>query len=127
MIQTTLIGNIGKDATTALVSGKNVINFSVGVTEKRKDGESFTLWVDCAYWTDKLNILPYLTKGTQVYVSGQPSVRTYVSNAGEPKASLVVRVNGIQLLGSTTRAEEAQPEVVKKTTPTETAPEDLPF
>ncbi len=67
MIKLQIIGNLGKDATTNTVNGKNVINFSVAHTEKfTSNGEKKekTTWVECAYWTDKTAISPYLKKGT---------------------------------------------------------------
>ncbi len=85
------------------VNGKNVINFSVAHTEKFRDAQGNnqekTTWVDCAYWTDRTTISPYLTKGKQVYVDGNPDVRSYEKNDGTPGASLSLRVREIQLLG----------------------------
>jgi single-strand DNA-binding protein len=59
--------------------------------------------VDCAYWTDRTAIAPYLKKGTQVYVEGAPEVRTYTKNDGTFGASLTMRVLSVQLLGGGTR------------------------
>lgn len=101
MIKLQCIGHIGKDATTNVVNGKNVINFSVAHTEKfTQNGEKKekTTWVDAAYWTDKTAIAPYLKKGTQVYIEGQPEIRTWENN-GKSGASLTVRVMSVQLLG----------------------------
>ena len=81
MIKLTAIGNLGKDAMLNNVNGKNVINFTVAHTERYRDAQGNqkdkTTWVDCAYWTERTGIAPYLKKGTQVYVEGQPDVRTY--------------------------------------------------
>ncbi len=99
-----VIGNLGKDCVTNTVNGKNVINFNVAHTEKYKDAQGNqkdkTIWVDCAYWTDRTGIAPYLKKGTQVYVEGSPEVRTYPKNDGTTGASLTLRVLSVQLLGS---------------------------
>jgi hypothetical protein len=66
MIKLLVIGNLGKDAIVNNVNGKNVINFSVAHTEKYKDAQGNpkdrTVWVECAYWTDKTAIAPYLKK-----------------------------------------------------------------
>jgi single-strand DNA-binding protein len=71
MIKLQVIGNLGKDGVVNNVNGKNVINFSVAHTEKFKDAQGVqkdkTIWVECAYWTDRTGIAPYLKKGTQVY------------------------------------------------------------
>lgn len=102
MIKVQAIGHLGKDATVNNVNGKSVINFSVAHTEKFKDAhgntKEKTIWVECSYWTDKTAIAPYLKKGTQVYVEGQPEVREWESN-GKQGASLTCRVLSVQLLG----------------------------
>ena len=103
MIKLQVIGHLGKDCVTNTVNGKNVINFSVAHTEKFKDAQGNqkdkTIWVDCAYWTDRTGIAPYLRKGTQVYAEGTPEVRTYPKNDGTTGVSLVLRVLSVQLLG----------------------------
>ena len=109
MIKLQVIGNLGKDCVTNLVNGKNVINFSVAHTEKFRDAQGNqkdkTIWVDCAYWTDKTAIAPYLRKGTQVYAEGTPEVRTYPKNDGTTGVSLTLRVVNVQLLGSKSSGE----------------------
>ena len=104
MIKLQVIGNLGKDCVTNVVNGKNVINFSVAHTEKFKDAQGNqkdkTIWVDCAYWTERTGIAPYLKKGTQVYAEGTPELRTYPKNDGTTGVSLTLRVQSVQLLGS---------------------------
>lgn len=103
MIKLQVIGNLGKDCVTNTVNGKNVINFNVAHTEKYRDAQGNqkdkTIWVECAYWTERTGIAPYLRKGTQVYVEGTPEVRTYAKNDGTTGASLTLRVLNVQLLG----------------------------
>jgi single-strand DNA-binding protein len=104
MIKLQVIGNLGKDAVVNDVNGRKVINFSVAHTERYKDAQGAqkerTVWVECAYWTDRTAIAPYLKKGTQVYAEGQPDVRTYTTQDGRQGASLSLRIANIQLLGS---------------------------
>ena len=103
MIKLQVIGNLGKDCVTNLVNGKNVINFNVAHTEKFRDAQGNqkekTVWVDCAYWTDRTALSPYLTKGKQVFVEGTPEVRTFTRQDGTSGASLSLRVREVQLLG----------------------------
>jgi single-strand DNA-binding protein len=72
MLKVLVIGHLGKDATVNNVNGKTVINFTVAHSEKYKDAQgdrqSKTTWVDCAWWSDRSAIVPYLKKGAQVYV-----------------------------------------------------------
>ncbi len=104
MIKLQVIGNLGKDALVNNVNGKSVINFTVAHTERFKDAQGNqkdrTTWVDCAYWTDRTAVAPYLKKGTQVFVEGQPDVRTYTTQDGRNGASLTLRVLSVQLLGA---------------------------
>jgi single-strand DNA-binding protein len=104
MIKLQVIGNLGKDCVVNTVNGKNVMNFTVAHTEKFKDSTGAqrekTTWVDCAYWSDRTAIAPYLKKGTQVYAEGTPEVRTYTTQDGKNGATLSLRVLNIQLLGS---------------------------
>lgn len=103
MIKMQVIGNLGKDCVVNTVNGKNVINFTVAHTEKYRDSQGMnqekTIWVDCAYWTDRTAVSPYLTKGKQVFVEGAPEVRTFTRQDGTAGASLSLRVRDIQLLG----------------------------
>lgn len=104
MIKMQVIGRLGKDCVVNAVNGKNVINFTVAHSEKYKDSQGNnqekTTWVDCAYWTDRTAVAPYLTKGTQVYVEGSPEVRSFQRQDGTAGASLSMRVREVQLLGS---------------------------
>lgn len=103
MIKLQVIGNLGKDCVVNTVNGKSVINFTVAHTEKYKDSggnqQEKTTWVDCAYWTDRTAIAPYLTKGTQVFAEGTAEVRSFQRNDGTAGASLSMRVREVQLLG----------------------------
>lgn len=103
MIKMQVIGNLGKDCVVNTVNGKNVINFTVAHTEKYKDSQGNnqekTTWVDCAYWTDRTAVAPYLQKGTQVFVEGTPEVRSFTRSDGTAGASLSLRVREVQLLG----------------------------
>lgn len=103
MIKLQVIGNLGKDCITNTVNGKSVMNFNVAHTEKFRDNQGQqkdkTIWVECAYWSDRTGVAPYLKKGTQVYVEGTPEVRTYPKNDGTTGVSLTLRVQSVQLLG----------------------------
>jgi len=103
MIKMQVIGNLGKDCVVNTVNGKNVINFTLAHTEKYKDSQGNnqekTTWVDCAYWTDRTAIAPYLQKGQLVFVEGAPEVRSFTRNDGTAGASLSLRIRDVQLLG----------------------------
>jgi|SRR5947209_4487352 single-strand DNA-binding protein len=118
MIKMQVIGNLGKDCVVNTVNGKNVINFTVAHTEKYRDSQGNnqekTTWVDCAYWTDRTAVAPYLQKGQQVFVEGTPEVRSFTRADGTAGASLSLRVREVQLLGrkgdnNNASASESQP------------------
>ena len=105
MIKLQVIGHLGQDATVNNVNGKTVINFSVAHSEKFKNKEGAevnkSVWVSCAYWTERTNVVNYLKKGTQVYAEGAPEAKTYRNqNTNEIVPQLSLRVTSIQLLSS---------------------------
>jgi single-strand DNA-binding protein len=112
MIKMQVIGRLGKDCVVNTVNGKNVINFSVAHTEKYKDSQGNlqekTIWVECAYWTDRTAIAQYLTKGTQVYADGNPDVKAFSRQDNSAGASLTMRVREVQLLGSKNDSQASQ-------------------
>ena len=142
MIKLQIIGNLGKDCIVKEINGKHVINFSVAHTERFKDSQGTqkerTTWVECAYWTDKTAIAPYLVKGTSVYAEGSPEADSYTNKEGQASATLRMRVQNIQLLSSNREQGSNQGNVtnagmttspVVKTEPANTAApvDDLPF
>lgn len=104
MLKAFVIGHLGQDANTQILNGHTVINFSVAHSErfKNQSGEQIerTIWVSCSWWTDRTTIVPYLIKGTQVFVEGQPDVRSFQKRDGTNGVTLTLRVEKVQLLGS---------------------------
>ncbi|MBC7889426.1 MAG: single-stranded DNA-binding protein [Ferruginibacter sp.] len=105
MIKLQIIGNLGKDCIVKEVNGKNVINFSVVHSERYKDiqgnQKERATWVECAYWTDKTGVVPYLTKGKTVYAEGYPEADAYMNKDNLPSGTLRMRVMSLQLVGGT--------------------------
>ena len=81
MIKLQVIGNLGADCIQKEINGKTVINFNVAHSERFKDAQGNlkerTIWVNCAYWTDRTAIAQYLTKGKTVYAEGTPEADAY--------------------------------------------------
>ena len=106
MIKLQIIGNLGKDCIVKEVNGKNVINFSVAHTERFKDStgaqKERTTWVECAFWTDRTAIAPYLKKGQLVFAEGSAEADGYMNKENQAAATLRMRVRDIQLLGGRT-------------------------
>ncbi len=113
MIKLQVIGNLGKDCVVKEINGKNVINFSVAHTEKFKDSTGTprerTTWVECAYWTDRTAIAPYLKKGQLVFAEGSAEAEGYMNKENQAAATLRMRVREIQLLGGRTEGNSGSP------------------
>jgi single-strand DNA-binding protein len=124
MIKAMLTGRLGKNAEVkALQGGRSVINFSVACDQGYGDKKT-TLWVECAYFTEKTGVAQYLTKGASVAVFGEPSMRTWEGNTGKAGASFTLNVNQIDLVGS--KSDSVQEEKAELPERHEVK-EDLPF
>lgn len=85
MMQLSLIGTLGHDATEKTINGKNYLAYSVAVTENKN-----TTWVDVMTRSENGNLKAYLKKGAKVYLQGNLSVSTYTNKAGSPMASITL-------------------------------------
>ncbi|HMD00528.1 MAG TPA: single-stranded DNA-binding protein [Ferruginibacter sp.] len=107
MIKLQIVGHLGKDCIIKEVNGKTVINFSVAHSERFKDSQGVqkerTTWVECAYWSDKTVLGQYLKKGQLVYAEGSPEADGYMNKDNQPAATLRMRVQNVQLLGSSNK------------------------
>lgn len=139
-----IIGNLGQDAQVKpqAGNGNTPISFSIAVTEKRKDSEH-TEWFTCTKWVQpggSSAIAQYLKRGTKVAVEGKISARAYTDRDGNPRASLEVNVQNIELLGGGVQTQQpaqnqqpthtTQPQAQPAQTfpnPTNTNEDDLPF
>jgi single-strand DNA-binding protein len=100
--QATVMGHLGKDAETKhLGNGKAITEFSVAVSEKRKD-EKVTSWFAVKVWGD----LPdwkvrELTKGALVMVAGRLSVETWEKDGRSGSKTVITAdpFNGVNVFG----------------------------
>lgn len=97
-----ITGNLGKDAEIKnLQSGKQCLNFSVGVQAGTK-AEPKTVWYNCTSWNEKTitgGVVNYLRKGTKVLIEGVPGARAYNNQSGEAQVSMEIMINNIELIG----------------------------
>lgn len=110
-----VIGHIGRDAVIREHNGRKAISFSVATNRSWKDAQGVkheqTNWYGCTIWRDQgqsVEISKYLTKGTQVFVEGEPTINMFKTKDGKTAASieLTVRASEIKLLGSAPKKEE---------------------
>lgn len=103
--QCNFIGRLGKDPETRFApSGDQVTSFSlaVGSQWKNKNGEKqeSTEWVNCTAFGKLAEIVSqYLTKGSQVFVSGRLKTDKYQAKDGSDRYSTKVIVDQLQMLG----------------------------
>lgn len=102
----TIIGNLGRDPEVRSISAdRKVADFSVAVTDAYTDKsgqrQEKTEWFRVSFWNQKADVVEkYLKKGSQVYVEGRLSVRTYTDKDGKDRYSLEVLGQDLTLLGS---------------------------
>ena len=102
-------GNLGQDAEVKTVgSGTTLCEMSVAVKSGYGDKEK-TNWVRCVMFGKKAEgALPgYLTKGTQVAVSGELSLEQWEKD-GKGGAALAVNVQNIDLIGGKSQQDQGQ-------------------
>jgi single-strand DNA-binding protein len=103
MIELKVIGNLGSDAEIRNHNGESFVTFDIAHNTTYKNAEgvkcSKTTWVSCLF--KNTNVAAYLKKGTQVYVSGTPEAKGFISKQdGSAGASLNLTVRNIELLSS---------------------------
>ena len=100
----TLLGHLGKDAEGKfLPSGVSVAKFSVATSRRWKDKGSDewkeeTEWTNVSLWRSE-NLVPYLTKGKQVYVEGRLQTRSYEDKDGKKVYATEVVADEVILVG----------------------------
>ena len=121
-----LIGNLGKDPEERVTqSGTKISTFSIAVSDIKKE----TVWYQCMIRGPKLeifkNILPYLKKGSKVYVVGNfHTPTTYSRKDNSLGISLAVDVDSINFCSS---ASEEKSTNFEKNTESVFVQEELPF
>jgi single-strand DNA-binding protein len=100
-----LVGNLGKDPEIRhLENGRAVTNFSLATSEiyKNKEGERVTNteWHNIVLWTPLAEVAEkYLKKGSQVYLEGKLTNRSYDDKEGVKRYICEVVVRDMTLLG----------------------------
>lgn len=89
------IGRIGRDAAVRYTQGgKSVTGWSLAVDTGFGDNKA-TLWLDCSAWGERHEkIAQYLTKGSQVGVTGEIGTREH-----DDKTYVTLRVADVTLVG----------------------------
>ena len=96
MLKAEIIGNLGHDATTRQINGKDYVCFDVAHGEK-VNGERRTVWISVLWSGNGGNLLQYLRKGATVFVRGDLSAKLYTDRAGQTNISMSVMAREIQM------------------------------
>ena len=94
----TIIGRCGGKVTeTSSKNGETIRKFSLAVSPKK----DVTVWYECVIWPHRYEqfkkMLPYLDKGSKVFVSGDLSAPyLYTGKDGGPRCRLSISVHSIQ-------------------------------
>lgn len=104
MFQFQVIGNLGADAQIKEINGRKFVTFDVAHsnnwTDEAGTQHSQMIWISCILQGDGGNLLPYLTKGRKVYVTGDGSVRVYPSKVQRKMmAGANLNVKQLELIG----------------------------
>lgn len=103
MTKLEVIGNLGADAEIRSGEGYKFVSFRVADTQKwtDQDGKEHeqTDWYDCVFNNVESKVIPYLVRGTKVYVRGNARPKLYSSmQERKMKATISLNVMEIELL-----------------------------
>jgi single-strand DNA-binding protein len=100
-----LVGNLGKDPEIrAIDGGRKVATFSLATTESYKDkkGERVdkTEWHNIVFWGPIADVIEkYLKKGSQIYLEGKITNRSYEDKEGVKKYITEIVGQNMTMLG----------------------------
>jgi len=93
------IGRLTRNAELKFTAdGKPVINFSLAVDVGWGD-RKHTVFYGCSLWRNPEALHPYLTKGKQVGITGEPDLRLWEKNE-KHGAEITVNCSDVTLIGS---------------------------
>lgn len=100
-----ITGNLGADAEFRSENGSEFVTFSVGVTERfrKSDGTEVetTTWHSCVMGGSQEKLLPWLKRGSRVFVRGDQRLRVFNSAKNHcMMAGSSISVREVELLGA---------------------------
>ena len=119
MIKVEIIGNLGADAQLLEKNGNKFVAFRVANTDKWVDKSTgrvieSTQWISCTLNGDGGALLPYLKRGTKVFVRGNAQFVIFSSaKTRQMEVGVNLFVREIELCGGAAAQETAKPEEQK--------------
>jgi single-strand DNA-binding protein len=111
-----IAGRLTKDAVQRAAGSNTATSFTVA-SDTGFGNRKVTTFYNCTYWRKADGIMPYLLKGSQVFVSGEFSLRQYDKDDGTKGSSPDVNVNNIALLGNKQDHQQSPPAAPAKAGP----------
>jgi single-strand DNA-binding protein len=93
------IGRLTRDSKLSFTAdGKAVLNFSLAVDVGWGD-RKHTVYYGCSMWRGAEGLHPYLKKGTQLGITGEPDLRLW-EKAEKHGAEITVNCSDVTMIGS---------------------------
>lgn len=112
----TVAGNLTRDAEKRFVpSGDAVVSFSVADNQGRdaQGNEKPPIYWNCSFFGKRADAVhQYLTKGQPVVVTGNVSEREWTDKEGNPRKTMDIRINDLQLMGGRQQGQHQEHEPV---------------
>lgn len=126
-----IIGNLGADAQLQVNNGNKFVSFRIANTDTwtdKRTGEIIktTQWISCSLNGDGGNLLPYLRKGTKLFVRGNAQIVIYSSpKSHQMEAGVNLFVREIELCGGSKEENQQQttPQQTSQQTPQQQTPQ----
>ena len=115
MSKVQIIGNVGRDPEARYTqSGTKTVSFSVAVNNRRRNQDgSFqeeTEWYRVTTFGRLSEICEqYITKGKTVFVDGRLRLDRWTGQDGQPRYTLDVTANDVQMMDSRPRGDDFEP------------------
>ena len=105
-----LIGNVGRDPEVRdFEGGLRRASFTLATTEQFRDREQ-TEWHNIIAWRQLAELADkYIRKGSQIYVEGRITTRSWDGNDGTKRYTTEIVANTIQLLGRRSEGQGGDP------------------
>jgi single-strand DNA-binding protein len=94
-----LVGRVGQDAELKTVKEFMVLEFSIANNTGFGEKEVCS-WYKCSIWgTRGGKLQEHVTKGKELFISGELSLRKYTNNDGDEKMSPEIKVEQLTFVG----------------------------
>jgi len=119
------LGRVGNEPELKKVGDNDVLEFSIANNVGFGDRQ-ITNWFRCTLWGKRATSLnEHISKGKELFVTGELSMRTYTNKDGVEKLSADLRLAAVQFTSGGDRGDSAPPQQ-QRTTPTDDDG-DMPF